>query len=721
MTNCKRGDAFRENVQKLNLDSCVGKPDRLISPDTLLRRRRGNSFEMATLLCSLLLGSGYRAFVVSGYASREVTTNNQSRVTCPCIIPDPRANLSDSDSHDNQKYHLRPPVDLRSQFLVHMDHVETSRKASEEKQRKEEERLRIAELEKLPPDEFSGRRLHAWVSIRDRETGTVFFVEPTTGSRVMTDIGMSYFGVESVWNQYNYYVNRQRQDAIADETLRWDFADRNDWEHFLMDELDEGHLGADGGVGMTERHLDMPISWVNQLKIDLKAFEQRFPAAEKSIKYKRVIYERFSPYRKESGLVRRLTSYATLDYQGEKEQWRWYSNRKDLLEMIKIDREMEKIEEYFIRGRPDYLKFISKPLDEKITQRIYEFYHAFRIDSLSRLEIEPSHVREFYINRDDFLTFREFTIQASTNMKHAEPSQIICIEERFKRNDKKPALEDVAVRKFRLSENRITLRFHYEKNCITATTREFVKPLKPNYQEEVTFDVASTKGYLSSVSSSPPTAVELYLMLLEQLEAEQGATKAFLSRCSEVKILEELRKKEMQRPILRISIFDPLRNDEARRLRMQRYELMKMREELAQKDCPDFLAPYLVGIQSTTESSAAPPTYDTSLTAFNSCLADKRQHFEELLKELQHQYEELDNETKSLRSFVSRFQDRFDDTDFENIIKEGESIKRHRNVIKNRMMSLRQESQEKYDQIRSCLLQDKRLHAELRANMLKKS
>ncbi|XP_059610978.1 coiled-coil domain-containing protein lobo [Phlebotomus argentipes] len=719
-------------------------PERLISPDTLLRRRQGNSFEMATLLCSLLLGSGFGSFVVSGYASREVTTNDQTRVSCPCAIPDDNPDCSANNTDPKKKYSLRPPVDLRSQFLVHMDEMEANRKRSEEEKRREEERRRVAELEQLPEDEFAGRRVHAWVAIRERDSGQMFFVEPSTGIQV-TEVVASYFGIESVWNQHNYYVNRQRREAIADETMRWDLVDRNDWEHFLMDGHDEDHLraagGSGGGIVMAERNLDMPISWVNQLKIELGAFERRFPAAEKSIKYKRVIYERFSPYRQESGLVKRLTTYETLEYEHEKEQWQWFSNRKDFLEMIKILRGDNSSKEYFIRGRPDYLKFIAKPLDEKSTQRIYEFYHAFRMDSLSRLEMDSTHIREYYTDRDDFLQFREFTVAPNCNFKQIEASQIKSIEERFRRNDKKAALDDVATRKFLISENRITLRFHYEKNSITASTREFLKPVKPNYQEEVTFDVNSTKGYQSNITSPAPTAVELYLMLLEQLEAEEGAIKSFLSRCGELRTLEELRRREMLKPSLKISIFDPLRNDEARRLRIERvscimcqksqfflslmvkidfcshgpnsrhatqYEMMRRREEMAQKDCPDFLAPYLVGIQST-EANAEPPSYDTSLSAFNSCLSDKRQHFEELLQELQRQYQELDNETKSLRSFVLRFQDRFDDSDFENIVKEGESIKRHRNVIQNRMTCLRQESQEKYQKVKNALLRDKRL------------
>lgn len=54
----------------------------------MLRTRRGNSFEMATLLASMLIGSGYAACVVSGYATREVTLNDQRRVQCP-FIPAP--------------------------------------------------------------------------------------------------------------------------------------------------------------------------------------------------------------------------------------------------------------------------------------------------------------------------------------------------------------------------------------------------------------------------------------------------------------------------------------------------------------------------------------------------------------------------------------------------------------------------------------------------------
>ena len=60
----------------------------LASPYTIIRRQKGNSFDYATLLCSLLLGAGYDAYVVSGYASREICNMDQSREICPLLKDD---------------------------------------------------------------------------------------------------------------------------------------------------------------------------------------------------------------------------------------------------------------------------------------------------------------------------------------------------------------------------------------------------------------------------------------------------------------------------------------------------------------------------------------------------------------------------------------------------------------------------------------------------------
>ena len=57
----------------------------MLSSPTILKRQKGNCFEYSTLLCSLLIGAGYDAFVVSGYANRETCLMDETRETCPLL------------------------------------------------------------------------------------------------------------------------------------------------------------------------------------------------------------------------------------------------------------------------------------------------------------------------------------------------------------------------------------------------------------------------------------------------------------------------------------------------------------------------------------------------------------------------------------------------------------------------------------------------------------
>lgn len=54
-------------------------PEVLPSPTTTLWQKRGNCFDFAVVLCSLLEGAGYDAYCVHGYATREVCMLDRSR------------------------------------------------------------------------------------------------------------------------------------------------------------------------------------------------------------------------------------------------------------------------------------------------------------------------------------------------------------------------------------------------------------------------------------------------------------------------------------------------------------------------------------------------------------------------------------------------------------------------------------------------------------------
>lgn len=59
------------------------QPNRLRSPHTVVLRQSGHCFELATVLCSLLIGLGYDAYVVSGYATQDVCLKIMTRVDSP--------------------------------------------------------------------------------------------------------------------------------------------------------------------------------------------------------------------------------------------------------------------------------------------------------------------------------------------------------------------------------------------------------------------------------------------------------------------------------------------------------------------------------------------------------------------------------------------------------------------------------------------------------------
>lgn len=51
----------------------------------MLKEQRGNCFDYAVLLASLLIGVGYDAYCVCGYASQDVCLLNLGRDTCPSL------------------------------------------------------------------------------------------------------------------------------------------------------------------------------------------------------------------------------------------------------------------------------------------------------------------------------------------------------------------------------------------------------------------------------------------------------------------------------------------------------------------------------------------------------------------------------------------------------------------------------------------------------------
>jgi hypothetical protein len=79
------------------------------SPANVLDWQAGDCFDFAIVLCSLLLGTGYDAYVVYGTAPKDITTKDQSLMECPFDLHFDDE-MDDEDPHvdkDDQNMHMR--------------------------------------------------------------------------------------------------------------------------------------------------------------------------------------------------------------------------------------------------------------------------------------------------------------------------------------------------------------------------------------------------------------------------------------------------------------------------------------------------------------------------------------------------------------------------------------------------------------------------------------
>lgn len=58
-------------------------PEIIPSPANVIKSQAGDCFDFAIVLCSLLLGTGYDAYVVYGTAPKCIATKDESLMDCP--------------------------------------------------------------------------------------------------------------------------------------------------------------------------------------------------------------------------------------------------------------------------------------------------------------------------------------------------------------------------------------------------------------------------------------------------------------------------------------------------------------------------------------------------------------------------------------------------------------------------------------------------------------
>jgi len=651
------------------LDPPTELPTVLASPQTILRRQKGNSFDYSTLLCSLLLGAGYDAYVVSGYASREICNMDQSRETCPLLKGDGEVKET-VERGQTKKYAVKPPKDLQSKFERRQKQKKIDAEKEKEEELKKEKLEKLAALEKPPPDPLHGLRVHSWIVVLagKREVPETFFIDALSGLAYTTN-DERFHGIESIWNHQNYWVNMQDCSSGCKE-LMWDLLDCTGWEYMfnttdrqLMlasfqeadneesppDETDGGFRDLDEEGVQSQRPtlqdddiiVDMPPSWTENIVITPKDFEMRCPAGKKVKLYKKAKLEKFAPYLMKDGLVSRLSVYSDSEMKALVETKEFYRHRADKLKERIVNNETGFCTENYYPGRSSALcEHVYKVNSSAASSdRVMTFYHKARVDGLARREEHALEMTEAFAERPDHLYYRHTLFNAKKNFAPSGPpgmgsKGISRIVERFHRNPDLGANDDVAEIVYNAIEDKISLTYHTEEERISASVREFQKP--PGLEEKgvVTFTPDLHRTFQVDPTVRPKRNLELYEMLVDLLRKEETSKQAIRQAEIETKELLEERMKEELVSELEVSVYDTERNEKYRTLRRD-LERKAVEEELRRHEMElDYLAPFLAQLGD-------PPTL-TKMQASklkSDCLADLKQRLIDKANLIQSRFE----------------------------------------------------------------------------------
>jgi hypothetical protein len=471
-------------------------PQHMPSPSATLGWQAGDCFDMAQVLCSLLLGVGYDAYVVSGYAPATITRCDQTSTAV--ATESGRAPPPAEEPPPETRYTVAPRKVLTSAFLVNKAAREAAAKekasAEAEKPVVDDEALAAMEAEEL--DDLKGKRVHAWVVVLPgkRMLEQLVFVEPSTGLCYPAD-KCPYYGVESLWNSTNYWVNMQGKDVSAAK-LDFDMADAKKWEGLLYDSTaasggegfegdDEapkadarGDEGGEGGEGAANESLvlaDMPPSWVTRLHVPRDLFQNGCPNNYKATTYRKGMIEQFAPYSREDGLVTLVTVYDDVECTQVHEERQTFANRKDKL--VRRTTSGLTTHEFFEPGRPQGLK---EHIWVEGERRELHFYSSARLDGLvTRVELVGKKTYMIFDGSRDPLIYRSVSFLdegAATAVADSSPDKHIRkLAEKFRRSPEVDPEVDVAKRTFELAAGLIKVRYHYGDDRVTASSRNYAK------------------------------------------------------------------------------------------------------------------------------------------------------------------------------------------------------------------------------------------------------
>ncbi|XP_022052450.2 dynein regulatory complex subunit 7 isoform X4 [Acanthochromis polyacanthus] len=596
------------------LEPPVDPPRHMFSSTTVLKRQRATCFEFSTLLCSLLLGGNYDAYCVSGYAVKEMCLLDQSLQKCPLLDTEAKSVISEQQQPE-KKYAVKPLRDLESRFLTQQEKKKQEAEAPLLQRQKLEE-----ESEQRPADPLRGLRVHCWVLVLagSRRVQENFFIDPLTGNSYPTDSD-NFLGIESVWNNLNYYVNMQDCSNGCAEMV-FDLEDLKIWEPVLY--------GATSKKQEEEqsRVFEMPRSWVSYINITEQDLETRCPGGTKVIRYRKAKLERFAPGLSPDGLITQLTTYKDLDCTKVAMVKEWYQDRNDCLEEREINKDDNSTTERFKHKTTFHLLLLRCRSLTTGTEQEMEFSNT-RSDELVRRRLTPHEMIEMFEGRNDFLYYRHVFFSQPVQLSEFQDDQPLPINrivEHFHRNKSKPANNDVARRIFLVAQRQIEVTYHLIDYRFIPSRRTFNVPTTQNFSADLvcTFQV--------DLSEKPLGTLALYDMLVALKEHEADVTRQIRKSVEEVKYILTCREQDEKNIELQTVTAQAIRE------RQKMEHLAAEHERWLQEQKKDVLAPFLIQLDKRDDLSPEDAT-----KIYQDCLAEMRNRLVTQANLIQKRYEKV--------------------------------------------------------------------------------
>ncbi|XP_046705088.1 dynein regulatory complex subunit 7 isoform X2 [Silurus meridionalis] len=693
-----------------SLDCLTEVPKQLCSSTWVVQTRRGTCFEYSTLLCSLLLGAGYNAFCVSGYAVKEMCLIDLSHQECPLIKPqDTVKGKSPEKEEEVQKYRVKPARELKSTF-----------KQRQEEKNQQEGRPPLAEQqnaeslkEDRPSDPLHGQRVHSWVLVLagKRDISKNFFIDPLSGQSFPTS-SSCFLGIESIWNHENYWVNMQ--DCRSGCTgMTFDLRDDLTWEYMLCGPSSSSSVASpdiedeeqDEQDDEETEELDlfkMPRSWVTQIHISEEDMESRFPGGSKLIRYRKATLERFSPYLLKDGLVTRLTTYDDLEYTQPNTVKEWYKSRQDKLQERELKKASNVTTEHFSPGKSFCLKTHRYNLQVPETERFMEFYSKIRDDNLvTRLKTHEEMTETFH-GRLDFLYYRHVIYRPlELAQKHGVQRPIQKIVVKFHRDQSKPASSDVAELIFQISQNKIEVMYHLEDDRITPNFDIFEKPSKPD--DPISDKMCSSFQVTDLLEKNSPK-LNMHQTFELLMEMEEKTLTSIKASEKEVRDILEVRDQEESDIEMKISFYDMARNEKARQHVETQKQLAQEKQQKKEFKNLDILASFLAqwGDPETL-------TKQQAVQIHANCLEHLKQRSVDMANRIQARYEKETEELQQKQHWYQKNRFNLTKQDEEEYLAYCSEAMFRIRILQLRLSRHKDSSPQKYVSLNKRLRKDSRL------------